>query len=188
MSDAAADVKLNGQRHSFVAAYLADPRRNATKAAISAGYSEKTAYAQGSRLLKDAEITRAIAAWREEAKQRAITEVAYRIDRLGELEALCWDVVSARREEYADTGVVGGGTGIVVRQYKMVGGGENATMVEEHVVDTGLIKTIQALYDDVAKETGGRVDKVEHSGSITREFVIVADPVATGAEPVETTA
>lgn len=31
---------------------------NATKAAIAAGYSEKTAYSQGSRLLKDVEVQR----------------------------------------------------------------------------------------------------------------------------------
>jgi phage terminase small subunit len=37
------------RRERFVAEYLID--RNATQAAIRAGYSEKTAYSQGCRLL-----------------------------------------------------------------------------------------------------------------------------------------
>ncbi len=43
------------EKHArFVAEYLVD--RNATKAALRAGYSPRTAYSQGCRLLKDAEI------------------------------------------------------------------------------------------------------------------------------------
>ena len=45
---------LTPAKAKFVAAYIAEP--NATQAAIKAGYSEKTAYSQGSRLLKDVEI------------------------------------------------------------------------------------------------------------------------------------
>src|SRR5690606_33384313 len=63
----------------FVEAYMGAARGNATEAARLAGYSPKTAYAQGSRLLKDAEIQAAIAErqqsdplvmTREEAMQR----------------------------------------------------------------------------------------------------------------------
>jgi len=46
------------RRERFVAEYLID--RNATQAAIRAGYSERTAYSQGCRLLKDAEVRRLI--------------------------------------------------------------------------------------------------------------------------------
>ena len=42
----------------FVAEYAVD--YNATQAAIRAGYSEHTAYSQGSRLLKDVEVRTAI--------------------------------------------------------------------------------------------------------------------------------
>jgi phage terminase small subunit len=49
------------QRHSlFIREYLID--RNATQAAIRAGYNPKTAYAQGHRLLKNAEIAAQIEA------------------------------------------------------------------------------------------------------------------------------
>ncbi len=50
----------------FVKEYLVD--LNATRAAISAGYSEKTAYSQGQRLLKHVEVSQKIA---EKAQKRA---------------------------------------------------------------------------------------------------------------------
>lgn len=50
--------KLNLKQCRFVQEYLID--LNATQAAIRAGYSEKTAYSQGQRLLKNVEIALAI--------------------------------------------------------------------------------------------------------------------------------
>lgn len=50
--------KLNPKQCRFVQEYLVD--LNATQAAIRAGYSEKTAYSQGQRLLKNVEIASAI--------------------------------------------------------------------------------------------------------------------------------
>lgn len=49
---------FNGKRLRFVQEYLID--MNATRAAIRAGYSEKTAYSQGQRLLKNVEIQAAL--------------------------------------------------------------------------------------------------------------------------------
>jgi len=45
---------LNERQKRFIAAYIVDP--NATNAAKIAGYSEKTAYSIGQRLLKNVEI------------------------------------------------------------------------------------------------------------------------------------
>lgn len=52
-------MSLNDKQARFAAEYLVD--LNATQAAIRAGYSEATAYAQGCRLLKNVEVQRAIA-------------------------------------------------------------------------------------------------------------------------------
>lgn len=51
--------RLNAKRRRFVCEYLVD--QNATRAAIRAGYSRKTARAIGSRLLTKVDIQRAIA-------------------------------------------------------------------------------------------------------------------------------
>lgn len=51
-------MALNDKQKLFCDEYIID--LNATQAAIRAGYSEKTAYSQGQRLLKDVEIQRYI--------------------------------------------------------------------------------------------------------------------------------
>lgn len=53
-------VKLNPKQRLFISAYLKD--LNATSAALAAGYSKRSAYSQGQRLLKHAEISSAIQA------------------------------------------------------------------------------------------------------------------------------
>lgn len=50
--------KLTDKQERFVQEYLID--LNATQAAIRAGYSEKTAYSQGQRLLKNVEVKKLI--------------------------------------------------------------------------------------------------------------------------------
>lgn len=51
-------MALNAKQQRFVEEYLID--LNATQAAIRCGYSERTAYSQGQRLLKDVEIGAAV--------------------------------------------------------------------------------------------------------------------------------
>lgn len=51
-------MPLNARQQRFVEEYLVD--MNATQAAIRAGYTAKSAYSQGQRLTKNAEVQRAI--------------------------------------------------------------------------------------------------------------------------------
>jgi len=53
-------AKLTPRKQRFLKSYLAEANGNATEAAKRAGYSERTAYSQGSRLLKDVEVQKAI--------------------------------------------------------------------------------------------------------------------------------
>jgi hypothetical protein len=169
--------KLKPQYEIFVSAYLGKCRRNATAAAIEAGYSPKTAYSQGSRLLKTVEVQQAIQAWRDEAKQSAITDMAHRLKVLDTIEQKILDVIEDRASAYDNSEMPGGHTGIVVRQYKMVGSGRDAELVEEYAVDTATLRELRATHEQAAKELGQWTEKHEHSGSITREFVLVPDAV-----------
>jgi phage terminase small subunit len=55
------NLELNMRQRKFVEEYFrTDPPYNATKAAIAAGYSKKTAYSIGNRLLKNVEVKNAI--------------------------------------------------------------------------------------------------------------------------------
>lgn len=62
-------MALNNQQQAFVHAYV--QCWNATKAALAAGYSAKTAYSHGSRLLKDDEINQAIEEFTEKNAMKA---------------------------------------------------------------------------------------------------------------------
>lgn len=66
-------AKLNDKQQAFVREYLID--RNATQAAIRAGYSEKTAQEQSSRLLSNVIIRAEIDAANQKAEER--TEITF---------------------------------------------------------------------------------------------------------------
>lgn len=65
---------MNSKQQAFVEAYCCNGF-NATNAAISAGYSEKTAYSQGPRLLENVEIDKAIDAFKAKGSKKALVTV-----------------------------------------------------------------------------------------------------------------
>ena len=69
-------TELTPRQHRFAEAYAACG--NATEAAKRAGYSEKTAYAQGSRLLKHADVAALITQLQADAATRAEIEIPSR--------------------------------------------------------------------------------------------------------------
>lgn len=65
--------ELNDKQRTFIEEYVKD--KNATQAALRAGYSEKTAYSQGQRLLKKAEIKKELENIFEEVRKDTIATV-----------------------------------------------------------------------------------------------------------------
>ena len=65
--------KLNARQKRFVTEYLID--MNATQAAIRAGYSKKTAYSQGQRLLKHVEIKSQLLKKKQEIQDKNIATI-----------------------------------------------------------------------------------------------------------------
>ncbi len=66
---------LTPRQERFVEEYLVDS--NATQAAIRAGYSKKTAYSQGHRLLKNVEVAEAIMEGRASVAEEASVSAAW---------------------------------------------------------------------------------------------------------------
>lgn len=64
---------MKGKKAAFADEYKKD--RNATQAAIRAGYSVKTAAAAGSRLLKDKEVAEELKAWEKKLHEERTAEV-----------------------------------------------------------------------------------------------------------------
>ena len=67
-------MKLNARQKSFIGFYW--EKRNATEAAKKAGYSEKTAYSIGQRLLKNVEVKDAIDKLIEQSRAENIAKVS----------------------------------------------------------------------------------------------------------------
>jgi len=88
---------MNARRQRFVQEYLVD--LNATQAAKRAGYSAKTAYSQGQRLLKFVEVREAIAQAQGKAAEKVEIDQAWLRDKLRGVmesdEASPRDVISA---------------------------------------------------------------------------------------------
>jgi hypothetical protein len=165
--------KLNPNQVAFVEAYLTgDTRGHVTKCAIAAGFSPKTAYSIGSELLKKPEIQNAIQEWRDAVKSRGVADIEYRIARLDDLERRYWRVIEERAAELAaNDHASGGSTGLIVKQHKIIGGGDNAQFVTEYVADTAVTKEIRAIYEDAAKEMGQRIERSETKLDATSAFV-----------------
>ena len=83
---------LSRRRQRFIAEYLVD--RNATQAAVRAGYSAATAYAQGCRLLKDADVARAIS----ELSQRQFDRLEITAD---DIVREAWEIATHAKSESA---------------------------------------------------------------------------------------
>jgi phage terminase small subunit len=89
-------IKDGSRRQKFITEYLVD--RNATKAAQRAGYSEKTAYSHGQRLLKIVEIKKEIDRLIAEQTQRTLVTA----DKV--IKELAYIAFSDVRKLYDDNG------------------------------------------------------------------------------------
>lgn len=79
-------MALTAKKQRFANEYLID--LNATQAAIRAGYSAKTAYSQGQRLLKDVDVQKAIAAAQAERSAATKIDAGYVLARLVEIDQM----------------------------------------------------------------------------------------------------
>ena len=78
---------MNDKRLRFVKEYLID--RTMTQAAIRAGYAAKSAYCQGSRLLKNAEVSRMLEEETDKINEKLALKAEYVIDGLREVAERC---------------------------------------------------------------------------------------------------
>jgi hypothetical protein len=100
--------------------------------------------------------------WRAEIEAQGLANRQNRVDALQDRWERMRAVIDARADEYAD--VPGGKTGLLVRQIKSIGFGQNNQTVEEYAVDTALLKELRAHEQQAAQELGQWLDKHEHMG------------------------
>lgn len=79
--------KLSPKQERFAREYMLD--LNATQAAIRAGYSPKTAYSMGQRLLKNVEVQKAVQSAMDERSKRTEVNADYVLKNLLEIVERC---------------------------------------------------------------------------------------------------
>lgn len=161
-------MALNPKQQRFVAEYLVN--LNATQAAIRAGYSAKTAKAQGSRLLTHVDVAAAVAAGtgkqlakaeltadmvKDRLRMLAFQDVRKLFDAQGNLKPL--------HELDDDAAAMVAGLE-VVKKNVAAGDGVVDTVHKVKVVDP--VKALEML----AKHYGLLAEKVEHTGGVEVVF------------------
>lgn len=155
---------LTPKQFAFVAAYLGSCKGNATKAAIEAGYSPKTATATGHENLSKPKIQSAIAGWREEVKTTSLRELDGRLAKLEDLESRLWRVIDARAEQGKD-GPAGADTGLlIVTTTVRVSVTGDTSETHEYAYDSAIVRDLSGVYAQISKETGADKLKLEVSG------------------------
>lgn len=88
--------------------------------------------------------------------------IARRMDRMEALDDR-WKrmklVVDERAADSSLDAIPGGSSGLIIRQLKQIGAGKDAQVVEEYVVDTGLLRELREHEKQAAQEAGQWTEK-----------------------------
>lgn len=177
---------LTPKQAIFIAEYLVDG--NATRAAIAAGYSEKTAEAAGSRLLRNVKVSRTLAERNARRVEKLDITAARTLSELAKLS-------------YFDPGRLFDELGKLVPVHKLDEVTRAAVESVEIDPDTGRIRKIVMAKKGQNLERLGRyqklfTDRIEHDGRVTLEQLVcglgdadgrgeVLENVASGAKEPE---
>jgi transcriptional regulator with XRE-family HTH domain len=141
------------QRQKVAAIRCAEDLMTDEEIAAEAGVSRQSLYNWRQRDDFQDAIKAADAAILQKALRLPIARKHYRVKTLNDQHAKALAVIDERAAEMAGV-VAGGGTGLLVRQYKQIGTGRDAQTVEEFAVDTALMREIRATEEQAAREVG----------------------------------
>jgi hypothetical protein len=106
------------------------------------------------------------ALWREQLRAQGLLEQQNRLAALNDRWTRLQQVITERAASPEMQSVPGGTTGLLVRQVKSIGFGENNQLVEEFAVDTPLLKELREHEKQAAQELGEWTEKRELGGQV----------------------
>lgn len=142
---------------------VAEDRLTDDEIAKQAGVSRQALDGWKKRPEFAARVEEHLEAFRARVRRRGIAIAERRVEALQDRWERMRRVIDERAEEMEGE-CPGGGTGLLVRQYKAIGSGEYAEKVTEYQVDTGLLKEMRAHEQQAAQELGQWLDRQVHSG------------------------
>jgi hypothetical protein len=155
---------------------VAQDLRTDDEIAAAAGVSRQSLENWKARPDFGARVQEHITSFAEAIKVRGIAERQNRVDALNARWDLMQQVITERGADASLEGVPGGKTGLLVRQVKSIGFGENNQTVEEYAVDTGLLRELRAHEQQAAEELGQWIKKADvTSGGKKMAFTLRID-------------
>ena len=133
---------------------LAEGRLSWDKIAEKTGTHRNTLKAWKKHPTFAARLEETIAEIRLRMTERAIARKEHRINTYNDLMFRVMDVFDARAADTSMAMIPGGDTGLLVRRFKMIGSGENATEVQEYDIDTPSVKALLDTMKQAAIEVG----------------------------------
>lgn len=143
---------------------VADDRLTDVEIAAELGISDRTLRRWKSDPRFSTKVQEILSRYEARAMQHGLARREKRLTILNDLHNKILDVIEERSQDSELAGVPGGTTGIVTKMLKGIGRGDDYQVVEVYEVDTGLLKEIRAIHEQVAEELGQKVKKHEHSG------------------------
>jgi hypothetical protein len=152
------------RRQEQAALLLAEDKQSDEGIAKAAGVSERTLNKWKKLPAFAARIAEHREFWRRELRAEGLRRKENRIAELEAMAERIQQVVTARAEDPTNQ-APGHETGLIVRTgYKIVLRGEDAEVLEEYELDTGLLKEHRAHLQQIAQELGQWVEKGELTG------------------------
>jgi uncharacterized protein YerC len=102
--------------------------------------------------------------WREQIEAKGIADRQNRVDALNDRWHRMQQVIEERASDQTTAHVAGGSTGLIVRDVKGVGKGDDFQLIDIYSVDTGLLRELREHEKQAAQELGEWSEKREISG------------------------
>jgi hypothetical protein len=108
----------------------------------------------------------------EETFRLAGVTKAKRVQQYQELLDALWSLKQQRGEAYSHIDS-GGDTGLLVKQVKTVGTGQNAYDVAEYLYDSAVVRDILSINKQIAQEMGQWSEKSDHNINVTETVKVI---------------
>jgi hypothetical protein len=154
------NVRLRNVKHEEAAQLVSEDRLTDDQIAEKAGVTRKCLHQWKRRKAFAARVEELTAIWTERALRYGLAKRERRLAVLSDMHNRLLTVIDERAQAEEMQTVPGGKTGLVCKSLKGIGKGSDFQVVEVYEADTGILKELRGLQEQIAKELGQAVEHV----------------------------
>jgi len=152
-------AKLTSKKREKAARLVAEDRHSDARIAELCGITERTLERWKKEPMFSERVKSIVLAYSEKALRDGLARRERRVAVLNDMHNRMLSVIDERAEDEEMHKVPGGSTGLVTKQLKGIGKGDDFRVVEVFEVDTTLVRELRATQEQIAKELGQWVEK-----------------------------